>query len=235
MISHIVSVEGGNSRSPTLSLSKKAFSGIQSHFCCGEFFGGIRFINFDESESLVVVNGLVYAIIDGKVKITSDLRVSPSPDFLSQHLTDLQFSLVAAEARLNFLLSNPASEKHDVCLALMHRYLLWLSGACGKNVTNNDIIALQARALYLDKFIAKPAKSVGIPVPYLKYDAYSNMVNSVQEVIKTASVQLTSFQTKIRERKAEEHEIDREKHLNENMIQSGKLLSDYVSTQAKYQ
>ena len=98
-----------------------------------------------------------------------------------------------------------------------------------------DPVALQARALYLAQQAGKPSNGRGLPVPYLNYDAYSDTVQSVQEVIKTASNSLADFQAQIRERKAEEHILHDIGTLNENIIETGKLLSGYISAQASYQ
>lgn len=242
LVSHIISVRGESSNSSTLRLSDAAYSGIKSGIYCGEFYGALRLVNSDGSKSLVVLSGLVFDQVNGEVTVAKDLRVSPSKELLRQHLTDFQFSLVASEARLNFLLSNSVHSDVSKNLALMRSYLLWLGGVAGQSemsegpaTSDLDPIALQARALYLAKLAAKSADGAGLPVPYLKYDAYKDTMNSVQEVLKTANLQLTSFQSQIRDRKAEERAIDREKQLNENIIKTGKLLNDYISVQARYQ
>ncbi len=54
-------------------------------------------------------------------------------------------------------------------------------------------------------------------------------------MLKTASLQLTSFQKQIRDRKDAERKIKSGTQLNENIIQTGKLIIDYISAQAKYQ
>jgi hypothetical protein len=241
-ISHIISIRGEDSNSATLRLSNAAYSGIKSSIYCGEFYGALRFINSKANQSLVVVSGLVFELVNGEVTIAKDLRVSPSKVLLSQHLTDLQFSLVASEARLNFLLSKFVDSDVSENLALMRSYLLWLGGVAGHSTmpedagtSNLDLTALQARALYLAKCAAEPSDSAGLPVPYLKYEAYMDTMNNVQNVLETSHLKLTSFQSQIRDRKAEEREIKRENQLNENIIKTGKLLNDYISAQASYQ
>ena len=156
--------------------------------------------NSDGSQSLVIMNGLVFEVVSGKVAVTTDIRTSPSPEILTNHLTDLQFSLVAAEARLNFLLSK--SGKTTVDLSLIRRFLLWLGQTAGSHAgKNEDLVTMQARALYLAKLAGN--NSAGVPIPFLKYETYQGTINSVQEVLKMISSTMMNFQNQIRARKAE--------------------------------
>ena len=122
--SHIISVEGGIPRPPTLILSDPAYDKIKSSIYCGEFYGGLRIVNTSGIKSLVVMNGLVFEIVDGYASIITTLKTSPTKGLITQHLTDFQISLVASEARLNFLLSADHG-KQKAGLDLIHRYLLW--------------------------------------------------------------------------------------------------------------
>ena len=90
------------------------------------------------SQSLVIMNGLVFEVVNGTVTITTDVRTSPPSSILNEHLTDLQFSLVAAEARLNFLLSSNSNGNNNVNISLMQCYLLWLSKTTGSFTASND-------------------------------------------------------------------------------------------------
>ena len=232
IISHIISVDPAGSKPPTMRLSKSAFSELKNHMFCGEFYGGLLVENSDGSQSLVIMNGLVFEVVSGKVSVTTDIRTSPSSGILTNHLTDLQFSLVAAEARLNFLVSTSA--KTSVELSLMRRFLLWLGQTAGSHAgKNEDLVTMQARALYLAKLAVD--SSAGVPIPFLKYETYQGTINSVQDVLKTVSSTMMNFQNQIRARKAEERQINRQKNLNENIIKSGNLLRDYIQTQATYQ
>ena len=60
-------------------------------------------------------------------------------------------------------------------------------------------------------------------------------MTGVQNMMQTASTQITNFQAQIHERKAEERAIEREEQLNENIIKSGKQISDYIAAQAQYE
>ena len=232
IVSHIISVDATGSKPPTLCLSRSAFSKLKSHMFCGEFYGGLLVKSIDGSLSLVIVNGLVFEVIAGKVIVTADVRISPSSKILNEHLTDLQFSLVAAEARLNFILS---TSKKSADILLMRRFLLWLGETNSREAMNTKLVDLQARALYLAKLASETRGNAGVPIPFLKYEAYRDTINSVEDILKTVSSKIMDFQSQIRARKAEEREINREKALNENIIKSGNLLQKYIDAQASYQ
>ncbi|XP_028412342.1 uncharacterized protein LOC114535155 [Dendronephthya gigantea] len=228
-LGHVISCGGNSPLPPNIQITDSAFKDIEGRLFCGEFYGGLRISNSDDSKSCVVMNGLMMKYNDRKVTIIRDVRESPSSKIVMERLTDIQFSLVVAEARLNFLLAN--STNHDKSIELMKRFLVWLADVTG---SEDQLLDLKARAMYLAKVAGSPQQS-GIPVPLLRYEAYKDVVKNVQNVIKTASEKLLNFQSQIRARMAEEREIKREQALNENIIKSGKLLQEYISTQADYQ
>ena len=238
--SHIIFVEGGKPNAPNLRMSNAAYSDIKNRMCCGQFYGGLRLTNSDESKSLVVMNGIVFEADKGKVSVTSDLRSSPPKEVLNQHLTDVQFSLIAAEARVNFLLSRESSDERNAALQLIHNHLLWLGGVAGEctalKSASYDPVSIQARALYLAHMVAKPAiKDAGVFVPYLKYNCYKDTIDSVVEVLKSAEKKLSDFQEQIRDRKQEERQVARDNTMNNNIKKTGQLLSEYIAAQAKYE
>ena len=236
IVSHVISVAASGSNPQTLCLSKSSFSKLKTHLYCGEFYGGLRVTDTNGSQSLVIMNGLVFEVVNGTVTIATDIRRSPPSSILNEHLTDLQFSLFAAEARLNFLLSSNSNGNNNVNISLMQCYLLWLSETTGSFTASNDkLVALQARSLYLAKLANESSHNAGVPIPFLKYEAYRDTINSVQEVLKTASSKLLDFQNQIRDRKAEERQMHCDKALNEKIIKTGKLLQGYIGAQASYQ
>lgn len=139
LISHVVSAQNNGSNPPTVSLSKPAFTNIKTRFCCGEFYGGLHLTNRSDDKSVVVMDGLVFEMIDGKATVSSDLRAAPPGDVSREHSTDLQFALVAAEARLNFLLTCSSEKGSDI--QLLRQYLIWLGRVAGIDSAN---CALQA-------------------------------------------------------------------------------------------
>ena len=238
LFSHVVSVQSNTPRPAVLSVSKTAFSNIKSNLYTGEFYGGLAIQNSDSTESFIVMNGLLFcsSASSNTVEIT-DIRQPPTKELLTKNLINFQLALIEAEFRLNFARYFDSGKDNK---ALICRYLLWLGGAVGqtsattKLSTDVDSDALQARALYLAK-IAAQTETVGMLVPYLTYSAYKDAITGVQNVIQTASTQITNFQAQIRVRKAEERAIERKKQLNENIIKSGKQISDYIAAQAQYE
>uniref|UniRef100_UPI00358F5283 uncharacterized protein n=1 Tax=Myxine glutinosa TaxID=7769 RepID=UPI00358F5283 len=235
MLGHVISSGGSGPVPPNLRLESSSFKEIKSRLFCGEFYGGLQISSCEgDGDRCVIMNGLMFQESNGKVSVVRDVRESPTMIVIAEHLTDIQFALIAAEARLNFLLANP--NRQGQSLHLVKRFLLWLAGVAGSHDQYQDsqLVALEARAMYLAS-VAANNKGVGLPVPHLRYGAYKDIVNNVQDVIRTASNELRDYQERIRVRKNEEREVDRDKALNENIIRSGKLLQDYIGKQASYQ
>ena len=242
LIGHVISVRVPSqsaARPPTLCLSENAYSKIKAEIVCNKFYGGLLITTGQCSKALVVANGLVFEIINGGIALTADVQLSSvsSNDTVQKHITSMQFSLIAAEARLNYLLAIKRDPNQDVdaALSLIRSFLLWLgSSSADEHSHDIQLLNVQARAVYLVNF-AGTDQRIGTPVPYLKYKAYKDVVDSVQNALTTITGDIQNFQEQIRARKAEEREIDREKSLKENIIKSGKLLEKYISAQAKYQ
>ena len=235
IISHIVSAVS-EAIPPNICLSKSAFENIKARLSTGEFYGGLLVTTADAQNSLVIMNGLVFEVTNGKVAVTSDIRIAQSTSIFNSHLTNFEFSLVAAEARINFLLSRLTGSTDSTRngILLMQRYLLWLGRIASSGVKNDTLTTLQARALYLAK-IASDQQSEGVPIPLLTYRAHKDVITNVQNVLNTVKLSLMDIQNQIRARKAEERQIDRQEALNENIIKTGKLLVGYISAQASYQ
>lgn len=235
LIGHTISV-GSPSKTtpvpPTLCLSEKAYSEIKAKLICNKFYGSLVISTGQSDKALVVANGLVFEIINGGIALTADIRLPfvSSNGEIQKHITDLQFSLVAAEARLHYLLAVNRDPNQNVgeALTLVRSFLSWLgSSSTDKSESDAQLLTVQARAMYLAK-LAGTDHQIGTPVPYLKYKAYKDVIDSVQNALKTITGDIQNFQERIRARKAEEREIDRETALNENIIKSGKLLEQYT-------
>ena len=85
---------------------------------CSKFYGGLHIINNSDSTSLGIVNGLVFEMQENTASITADIRASTTGTVLHDYATNLEFALVAAEARLNFLLSTKTESpkmKNYIC------------------------------------------------------------------------------------------------------------------------
>ena len=231
-ISFIVSMQSSSTRPATLCLSKSAFADIKTRFICSKFYGGLHVMNDSDDDCLVIVNGLVFEMVSGEVSVTTDIRKLLSGAVLRKYATDLEFAVVAAEARLNFLLSSSMENSQGKdCIALMQEYLIWLGNTAG---TDNANAAIQARALYLAK-IASGYQGYGVPIPFLAYDAYKDTVSNVEKALGTVTTKIANFVNRIEIRKAEERIINVAEKLNENIISSGTLLVKYIKAQSDFQ
>ena len=232
-ISYIISMQSSSStRPPTLHLSKSAFAGVKTRLICSKFYGGLHVTNDSDDDSLVIVNGLLFEIFSGEVSITTDIRTLLPGAVLRKYTTDLEFALVAAEARLNFLLSSSTENSQGSdWITMMQEYLIWLGDIAGTDSAN---ASLQAQALYLAK-IATSYQGYGVPIPFLVYDAYKDTISNVEKALSTVTMKIANFVNRIEMRKAEERTINVTEKLNENVISSGKLLVEYIKAQADFQ
>ncbi|KAL5479209.1 hypothetical protein EMCRGX_G022703 [Ephydatia muelleri] len=236
----LISTPSTNDKSTTIQLpgsktvtiiSHIVSANIKARLSTGEFYGGLLVTTADAQNSLVIVNGLVFEVTNGKVAVTSDIRIAQSTSIFNSHLTNFEFSLVVAEARINFLLSGLTGSTDSTRngILLMKRYLLWLGRIASSGVKNDTLTTLQARALYLAK-IASDQQSGGVPIPLLTYRAHKDVITNVQNVLSSVKLSLMDIQNQIRARKAEERQIDRQAALNENIIKTGNLLVGYQCT-----
>ncbi|XP_038064052.1 uncharacterized protein LOC119734556 [Patiria miniata] len=234
LLGHVITSGGTGPRPPNLRLSDPALKEIKSRLFFGEFYGGLQISSSSDTKGFLIMNGLIFKEVKGQVSVVRDVRETLNVAILTERLTDIQFALVAAEARLNFLLSNAVPQGQS--LKLLKRFLLWLAGVAGSNYQYQDdqLATLQARAMYLVSVVAAD-QGAGVPVPYLRYEAYKDVVENVQHVLRTASSQLMDYQKQIRARKAEERQVQRDTALNKNIVNSGKILQNYIGAQASYQ
>ena len=227
VVSHIISANAGTDP-PDLRMNEQAISAIKTQMFCGEFYGALRISSTDGCKSLFALNGLAFEVLNEEVTVTCDFRQSPPSEVLTKHITDLQFSLTAAESRVDFL----KASKDENSVALLHKYLLWLSNissAC--TPPSRSISSLRLRASYL----AKQSTATRAEVPYLSYEAYKDTIQSVSSVITTVNTEIISYQNQIRERKRDERLMNSLNEINQNIVTTGNLLADYISAQAKYQ
>ena len=125
IVSHVISVAASGSLNPqTLCLSKSAFSKLKTHLYCGEFYGGLCVTDTSGSQSIVIMNGLVFEVVNGN-----------------------------------------SNGNNNVNISLMQCYLLWLSKTTGSSTASNDqLVALQARALYLAKLANESSHNASVPI-----------------------------------------------------------------------
>ena len=162
----------------------------------GEFYGGVVVTTSDDSCALVIMNGLVFEVINQKVAVTSDIRTPLSATILNSQLTNFEFLLFASEARLNFLLSKVSGNTESISnddILLMQQYLLWLAKIASCGDQNDSLAALQAQALYLAKIVSEQRRE-GLPFPLLTYNANKDVITNVQNVLNIVKVSLMDNQ-----------------------------------------
>jgi hypothetical protein len=232
LVSHVFDM-GSTGNIPTLQLTDTAYGSYQ--IACQDFRGVLVMTNASGTERSVIADGQRYKLTtDGApggrfgVVPDVDVRQPPSSSVLEQIEDDIDFSLTTAEAILNARNTSSASEGR----ILMLKYLNWIAKSVPDDTTDESLLQLQVRAFYLARVDAK-LKFEGISVPYLTYETYKPLVGSILTVVGTVNDAIRDQQQQIAQRKEEELVINVGTQLNQNIIQTGKLLTGYINANAQ--
>ena len=220
-----------DSHTTVIEVSDQAFGSLAIY--AQHFYGGLLIQS--ETNRFTMVDGLRYESIpdgpDGRryVKITDDIRRVPSPDLLERIASNLHFSFTFTEGSLNL-----ASYDSDPPLAQFFRQsLIWISQIIPADTTDEALLDLRVRALDL-AYIGQD-HTLGSFVPILQADDYQKQVDAILSFIHQIEQTIDRYHQDIETRKTRELIIDVGKSLNENIIQSGKLLAGYIEASIQQQ
>ena len=218
---------------PKLELSDEAYKSYT--LSCQDFYGSLVIKNQSGTEQRLVADGFCYKLdnsgAEGRygVSVDQDLRTAPSEKVLKELLPNLEFSLVTAEAVVSDYNADPDLPAQQ----LIKQYLKWLGTIIPKNTSNLELLELKVRALDLAHVVENPSK--GIFVPLLPYKDYQEEVEKVLEFVDNINKNIRDNQQQIERRKQEELIIDVSKTINQNIIQTGEVLTGIVDTNISQQ
>lgn len=214
-----------------LRLADDAFGSLQ--LGCDEFLGALVVRDRSGKGYDVIVDGLRFGLKgsgpNAKPVIASDVRVAPPASAVPKLIDSIQFSMTFAEAAL----SNQSCCPNCEIQGFVRRYLVWLSGFLPAESSDQEVVALRVRAMDLAHYATDPA--YGSFVPILPYNDYEKYVQSILSYLDRIQQQLATNEQRIANRRQEELVIDVAKTLNENIIESGQLLSDVIDANAAQQ
>ncbi|WNF16375.1 MAC/perforin domain-containing protein [Microcystis aeruginosa] len=230
-LAQLVNLEKCNSV-PSLTLTDTAYD--SATFACNRFFGALLIENQSGIKHHTIVDGLKYVLSDDEsearysIKVEADIRKAPSPELLPRLKNSLEFSFTFAQGIING--SNVCSEQEHCCVK---DGLLWLADIIPQDSSDIELLDLRVRALDLARVTTK--SSLGTFVPLLPYADYKEQVTNILNYIKEINDQVYQAQEQIEQRKEKELIIDVAKTLNQNIVQSGKLLTGIVKATADQQ
>jgi hypothetical protein len=208
-----------------------AFGSLE--IACDEFLGALAIQSESGTAYKVIVDGLMFGLTgdgaDAVPLVTKDIRAVPAPDSLPLLIDSIQFSMAFAEA----VISDQSSCPNDALQGFVRRYLTWLARFIPASVSDEPLLALRVRALDLAKYAADPGYGSFVPIlPSSEFDA---LINSILSYLDRIQRQIGQNEQKMATRRLEERLIDVGKTLNQNIIASGRLLSDVIEANAAQQ
>jgi hypothetical protein len=210
-----------------LILADEAFDRMQ--IACDEFLGAMSIRNHSGSRFNVIVDGLQFDLVEGNPVIASDVRQVPPITALHDLAESMQYSMAFAEA----VLSDQSCCPNGGIKLFMRQYLTWMAEFVPADSSDPDLIALRVRAMDLANYTIDP--NYGSFVPILPYSEYEQFVQSILSYLDRINQQIADNDRRMAERREEELIIDVAKTLNENIVQSGQLISGVVDANAAQQ
>lgn len=198
----------------------------QLKLACDEFLGALVVRNQVGDHYNVIVDGLRFGLEGsgaGAIPIlVGDVRLSPDQKAVPKLINSLQYSMSYAEA----VLSDQSACANDGLQSLMRRYLNWIASWIPVLPDDSEVTALRVRAMDLANFANDPES--GAFVPILPFDAYQQYVQKILDYLDRIQLQLVQNEQRMANRRLQELIIDVGKTLNENIIESGNLVSGIV-------
>ena len=209
----------------TLEVDSEAIDSLALY--CQHFYGGLLIRNNDNSAHFTLVDGLKYASTSGEygrsaVAIVDDIRKPPKAEQLPRLKSSLNFNYTFSYSGINAL--SPDSNPGD--RDFLSQSALWITQIIPEDCDDADLLDLRVRALNL--YYVEKNPELGSYVPILPADRYQQEIDNMLAYTKEINATINDYQERIALRKVQELQIDTATALNENIINSGKLLSGYI-------
>ena len=208
-----------------ITLTDQGYDGIT--IGCDKFLGAASFRNAAGSKHMVVVDGLRYELEQGTVRVTGDVRTPPPTDTLEKLKDSIEFSLTFAEAVLGL---QTGDAERDPTHQLVRSYLSWVGRIIPSDTQDEQLLAMRVHALDLGGY--SPNSRAGAFVPILPASDYEENIDKIMNYLQEIQRQIAENTIQVNQRKQAELTIDVGKTLNDNIIQSGELLTGLIKANA---
>ncbi|CAH2784457.1 MAG: FIG00860721: hypothetical protein [uncultured Caballeronia sp.] len=213
-------------QSRRIVLSDTAYDNLQ--LGCQQFLGTLVLANASGNRYSVIVDGLRFGLSGSGVSavpvLAGDVRQVPAQAAVPSLFDSLQYSMSFAET----VLSDQSQCANEGLPALMREYLNWIASWIPRNSDNADVVALRVRSLDLANYANNP--NIGGFVSILPFKDYQRYVKSILDYLDRIQLQLAQNEQRMANRRLQEFVIDVGKTLNENIIESGKLVLGIIDT-----
>jgi hypothetical protein len=216
----------------TLEISDEAMTSLT--FSAQQFYGGLLIRNHSQTTHFTIVDGLKYVSTTGEfgrgsVEVSDDVRSVPPVSMIDKLKNNLQFNYAFAETNLNSLTPESDLSTKD----FLRKSILWITEIIPEDCDDIELVKLRMSAL--NAYCIEQDSNLGAYVPILKSENYQEQIDSILNYTDEINNTITNYQQQISERKTQELVVKVGKDLNDNIIHSGKLLSDYIDASMEQQ
>ncbi len=210
-----------------VTVADSAFGALQ--IACDEFLGALALQSQSGQTFNVIVDGLQFALDDGYPVIAGDVRTVPPVSALPHLVDSLQYSMAFAEV----VMSSQSSGSVEGVRSLVRGYLTWLARFIPAESEDPELVALRVRAMDLANYAMNP--DYGSFVPILPFSDYQEYVNRILSYLTDIGKQIVDNEQRLAARREKELITDVAKTLNQNIVESGKLISGIIDANAAQQ
>ncbi len=131
------------------------------------------------------------------------------------------------------VMSDQSSQQSTPVQSFIGNYLKWLATIIPSTTSDEELLALRVRALDLANYAINP--NYGSFVPILPAKDYDQYISSILDYLERIRSQIAENNQKIDNRRIEELVIDVAKTLNQNIVDTGALVSDIIDVNVAQQ
>lgn len=235
LAAHIINVGSTAGKPAVLKLSDEAYD--RYFLTCNELHGALMVKNTSGAKRHLLADGIRYDL-SGTDEATGRLLVVPTEELNKQlsepqaslFFTSLQFAITGAESILNASICSKSQESK----VLITEFIEWVAQIIPTESTDTDLHKIRLNALYLSR-AAEDLANASRSVPYLTYKTYQPLIESIIQVTDQISLTMSDYQKQITVRQQQEQLIEISKNLNENIVETGNLLKDYINASVQQQ
>ncbi|MEL6581635.1 MAG: MAC/perforin domain-containing protein, partial [Cyanobacteria bacterium J06621_12] len=210
-----------------IRISDRAFDSLE--IGCSEFLGALMIQNESGTKYSVIVDGIKFALENNEVSVDCDVRAVPHPDSLTQLVNSIQYSMTFAEA----VMSDQTGRQRSLVQQLIGDYLQWLATIIPDTTVDQELLSLRIRVLDLANYAVDP--NYGSFVPVLPAEEYDEYITSILDYLDRIQFQIAQNNQEIANRRLEELVIDVAETLNQNIIDTGNLVSGIIDVNVAQQ
>lgn len=203
---------------------------------CKAFYGCLQVAAKNSGQHITIVDGIRY-VTDCKKDAARQMVVADSDIRQSYGTVNLQRvknSIIYSYTFANSVLSGRTLQNSEsASCKFAQETMRWLSEVIPENCADTEL--LEIRILALDSIRMDQNTNYISYVPILPPEKYSEHCKKIINYIEEIQRQIVSYQQRIEQRKTQELVVDVGKALNKNIIESGKLLSEFIQANAKQQ